>query len=804
MKRLSLLFFLTGLFLTLCVMPNFAQAEDSTYYTREQLENQLREQMMEQYQQSQKAQEAINAAQKELDSLTNVAYTADETHKIDQLKKQVYNGEISDDEYKKALKDLEKQKKDRIKTLKKEIKNQQKIVDDFTKDYEKAKKQIDKTLEKQEKNVNKAAEKSEKLAAALKECESMAANPSTRQACADKAKKKYGLSDEEQALLDQHLAEEEEERKRKEQEDIQNYIDDKEEEAAEELPIPGVDQEEGKAGDATDQIGNEGNADGSTGIKGVCADAGSGDTKVFAQIACKVMMFLIDLRVIAYIISGFGMVMFAYAAVFNKINWKHFASIAIGLFLLAMIGPFVSYFTGDTTVEANLQYGNYLGGRYQGIEGSSYDVDGGELPEVTVTAKKKWGFGDLVGSIKSGINMARSAYNTYQTAKSAINTVKNNVDIIKNSIANSGGGLDGILGAIGNTAGALNNIGFAVSTGVGNTLAGIGNTANNMQDTFTDNAGRTENAQQRADGGSSNLVSQWLNSEQGGAGLTNTVSDLNNIISKGASVAGAATTVAHEGQNIGGGGTFGDILGGIMGAGQALVSGADMSQQLQQEKQLEQQRQQQMQQQQQQQQQAASQPLYNSLFDKPSSSTTQKSNSTSTSTSTTSTGNTSTGNTRTNTSTGNTRTNTTQTNNTPMNNAPTNNTPANNTQTQVLNIPGDSTAVQFTGFTDTTGQNFQSMIGEPKGPVYFDEKGNRVYTTSNGRVTYNQDGSKYIETNSGKKATINTDGSKVVEDTNTGVQVHLTADGKMWRIDADGKPQELDPNSSLGKQIQKL
>ena len=432
--------------------------------------------------------------------------------------------------------------------------------------------------------------------------------------------------------------------------------------------------------------------------------------------------------------------------------------------------------------------------RYQGIEGTGNDVSDSDVPNTNVETKKKWGFSDLVGSVKSGINMARSAYNTYQTAKSAINTVKNNVDIIKNSIANSGGGLDGILGAIGNTAGALNNIGFAVSTGVGNTLAGIGNTANNMQDTFTDNAGRTENAQQRADGGSSNLVSQWLNSEQGGAGLTNTVSDLNNIISKGASVAGAATTVAHEGQNIGGGGTFGDILGGIMGAGQALVSGADMSQQLQQEKQLEQQRQQQMQQQQQQQQQAASQPLYNSLFDKPSSSTTQKSNSTSTSTSTTSTGNTSTGNTRTNTSTGNTRTN----------NTPVNNTPANNTQTQVSNIPGDSTAVQFTGFTDTTGQNFQSMIGEPKGPVYFDEEGNRVYTTSNGKVTYNQDGSKYIETNSGKKATINTDGSKVVEDTNTGVQVHLTADGKMWRIDADGKPQELDPNSNLGKQIQKL
>ena len=90
-----------------------------------------------------------------------------------------------------------------------------------------------------------------------------------------------------------------------------------------EQEIPGVEKIEGSDGDPNKEIGSGGNADKANGtapgLKGVCANAGSGDpdTKVFAQIACKALMFLIDLRVIAYIISGFGMVAFAYAAVFN-------------------------------------------------------------------------------------------------------------------------------------------------------------------------------------------------------------------------------------------------------------------------------------------------------------------------------------------------------------------------------------------------------------------------------------------------------------------------------------------------------
>jgi len=588
--------------LVLCCTNVYA-ADDVTNYTREELENNLRNDLQDSYKKSQAAQAAIDAANKEKQQIMS-----DYLGAIDKAKTQVYNGDITDAEYKQLLKDLEKEADNKTKQAEKTIKEQQKIVDNFSKEYEKGMKEINKTLEKQEKAAAKEQKKqdkladkaeslSEKLAAALAECESMAANPSTRQACAEKAKKKYGLTDEQQTALDNRKAAEEEAARQKELEEFQKYLD---EEEPEELPLPGVEQVEGSNGDPNKAIGTGGNADNANGttpgLKGVCANAGSGNTKVFAQIACKALMFLIDLRVIAYVISGFGMVAFAYAAVFNKISWKHFSQIAIGLFLLAMIGPFISYFTGDNTVEVNLQYGNYLGGNYNPINGTggSGGIDESETPDTgasTAAAKKKWSLKDLKGSIQSGLDMARGAYNTVQGVKSTINTVKNNADIIKNAVTNNSGGLDGILGAVGNISGAMNNIGYAAQTGMNSTLGGISNTVNNAQDMVGTNEQREANAQNRQNNGSSNAISGWINSEQGGGALSGIVSDANNAINKGATAAGQATTASHEGQKIGGGGALGDVVGGIFGAGQAVVGGMDASEQIKKEKEIEAQRQ---------------------------------------------------------------------------------------------------------------------------------------------------------------------------------------------------------------------
>ena len=172
---------------------------------------------------------------------------------------------------------------------------------------------------------------------------------------------------------------------------------------------------------------------------------------------------------------------------------------------------------------------------------------------------RKWGMKDLKGSIQSGLDMARGAYNTVQTAKSAAGTIKQNTDIIKNAVTNGSGGLDGILDAVSSVSGAMNNIGFAASTGIDNTIDGIGRTAGNAQDMAATNEQRAANAEKRKNGGDTNVVSRWLDSQR-------------ELINKGATVAGQATTAGHEGQKIGGE-KLGDVVGSVFGTGQAVVSG---------------------------------------------------------------------------------------------------------------------------------------------------------------------------------------------------------------------------------------
>ena len=358
-----------------------------------------------------------------------------------------------------------------------------------------------------------------------------------------------------QAQLDQELV----------QNDIDNMF------AAE---MAGVDVEIAKINDEL----YGGNATGS-GLTGVCANAGN----IFKQIACKVMIFLVDLRVLAYIISGFGMVMFAWAAIFNKISWKHFSQIAIGLFMLSMIGPFITYFTGYTDIEQNLEYGNYLGGSYTPIQGAAAAqcADGSSncTPDTnTKTVNSKWSLKDLKGSIQSGLNLVRSGYNAYQGAKQVVQNVKTEAQNIGNAIKNSGGGLDGILDAASQVAGAANRLSFDVKTGVGGIASQVSNAANAAQDIAATNEQREERQNIRINGAqdgskTTNAVSEWLSASGTGGQALGKVNQVTDTVGKAATGVGKATTAGHEGQKIGGNGGFGEVVGGIFAAGTAVGEG---------------------------------------------------------------------------------------------------------------------------------------------------------------------------------------------------------------------------------------
>ncbi len=78
---------------------------------------------------------------------------------------------------------------------------------------------------------------------------------------------------------------------------------------------------------------------------------------IFAEVRDKAVKTLVDSRKLVFLLGGFGLIGFAFMAVFNKISWKWFANIAIGLFLVAVMGMFIAYFTGVDELADELDYG---------------------------------------------------------------------------------------------------------------------------------------------------------------------------------------------------------------------------------------------------------------------------------------------------------------------------------------------------------------------------------------------------------------------------------------------------------------
>lgn len=105
--------------------------------------------------------------------------------------------------------------------------------------------------------------------------------------------------------------------------------------------------------------------------------AASAETSsVFDIISSKMIQTVMDVREIVYVIAGFGLIMFAVLAVFNKISFKHLAYICIGLFLLAVMMPFINYFSGANLTDSKLNYGNLIDPNNASVVGSDITEDG--------------------------------------------------------------------------------------------------------------------------------------------------------------------------------------------------------------------------------------------------------------------------------------------------------------------------------------------------------------------------------------------------------------------------------------------
>lgn len=74
---------------------------------------------------------------------------------------------------------------------------------------------------------------------------------------------------------------------------------------------------------------------------------------VLVSVRNRAVFIIEHVKVIAYVLGGFGLVGVAWGAIFGKINWKWFGNLAIGLFIISWMGMTIDYFTGRTKSAEN-------------------------------------------------------------------------------------------------------------------------------------------------------------------------------------------------------------------------------------------------------------------------------------------------------------------------------------------------------------------------------------------------------------------------------------------------------------------
>lgn len=80
----------------------------------------------------------------------------------------------------------------------------------------------------------------------------------------------------------------------------------------------------------------------------VLANASFADADLMNTAGAKALKVFQRVKMIIFIVGGFGLVGIAFQAIFGKVKWAWFAGLAVGLAILAAAGAIVNYATGDT------------------------------------------------------------------------------------------------------------------------------------------------------------------------------------------------------------------------------------------------------------------------------------------------------------------------------------------------------------------------------------------------------------------------------------------------------------------------
>lgn len=252
------------------------------------------------------------------------------------------------------------------------------------------------------------------------------------------------------------------------------------------------------------------------------------DIGIFNTISNKIISTLRDLRKIVYIIAGFGLIMFAVLAIFNKISFKHLMYICVSLFLLANMFNFINYFsgsglndntsqqvwgdnlkTGENAAGSNVNEGKSCEGKDCPSPGDIKKVEGVTPPNIigggnrvappdTVSntleeaikakaqaceaAGNKWdevkkkckiSTKNLIKGLKQAANTAKSVADTVHNAKKTIEAVVSAPGKIGDAISNIGKGEDlgDTFNNIANAASTIASVSGQIATGVSSTVS---------------------------------------------------------------------------------------------------------------------------------------------------------------------------------------------------------------------------------------------------------------------------------------------------------------------------------------------
>ena len=328
---------------------------------------------------------------------------------------------------------------------------------------------------------------------------------------------------------------------------------------------------------------------------------------LFSYLACRITVLVADLRVIVYILAGFGMIAFAYGAIIGKINFKQLANIGIGLFILSMTTSVIEYIAFDG--RQDLKFRDYLpdGNHAQfDVIRQTCDNNPDLCPDAQIAglkadaAKSSWSLSDLKNTIRSVKDGLKTASDAYSGVKSTVKTVTTAAQNIGNAITHGDNVIDSIATIATNVGNAMNTANNTVNM----TANAASHIAGNIQDAGSSAAQREYRealrsqyntlSQRCANGACSeaeqkslaNLQQQINETTTGvdnflastGGDILNDLQNVTDMANQGAEVGRAMKQGQIEGQDIGdnlGGGTLGDILGATFGATSAFTEGSD-------------------------------------------------------------------------------------------------------------------------------------------------------------------------------------------------------------------------------------